>query len=128
MIIPLRANKNNFHVLCAAFKKKGLSISRLAEDVLYVKSCGKKCCIHFKDGEIIEYSYRLNIFQKKFDSLMLFVRVHRYYLIKLDEVIGYAWHQAKLSNNEIIQLNAAGYVRVKKFVDEKNKGVSSSAA
>jgi hypothetical protein len=102
-------------------KRKGLSICRLAEDVLYVRSCGQKCCIHFKNGEIIEYSYRLSVFEKKYDGLMLFKRVHHFYLIKLDEVIGYAYRQAKMSNNELIGLNKKGYAIVKKYIDEKDQ-------
>ena len=102
-----------FHI-----KRKGLSISRMTEKLLYAKSSGQKCLLHFKDGEVLEYNYRLNVFQKKV-SAEGFFRVHRYFLLKLCEVIGYAEHQAKLSNNELIPLNDYGYELVKNFVDNK---------
>ena len=102
-----------FHV-----KRKGLSISRMTENLLYATSFGQKCVLHFKDGEKLEYNYRLSIFQHRTSGEGLF-RVHRFYLLKLSEVIGYAEHQAKLSNNELIPLNEYGYELVRNFIDNK---------
>lgn len=99
-------------------KRKGLSISRMTENLLYARSKGQKCVLHFKDGEELEYNYRLNIFQDRTSGSGLF-RVHRYYLLKLAEVTGYAEHQAKLSNNELIPLSEYGYELVRNFIDNK---------
>ena len=99
-------------------KRKGLSISRMTENLLYAKSFGQKCLLHFKDQEILEYNYRLSIFEHRTSGEGLF-RIHRYYLLKLVEVIGYANHQAKLINNELIPLNDYGYELVRNFIDTK---------
>ncbi len=47
------------------FMRKGLRTKRSSENVLYAESFGQKCKVHFKDGEVLEYSYRLNIFFKR---------------------------------------------------------------
>jgi len=99
-------------------KRKGLSISRMTENLLYAKSQGQKCILYFNDGEILEYNYRLSIFQSRISGAGLF-RVHRFYLFKLAETTGYADHQAKLSNNQLIPLNDYGYQLVRNFIDNK---------
>lgn len=118
-LLFLTANAMTIHL-----KRKGLSISRFTENLLYATSrCHEnrkhrqKCFLHFKD-EILEYNYRLNVFEDKTRGVELF-RVHRCYLVKLREVIGYADHQAKISNGELIPLNDYGYDLVKNFVDHK---------
>jgi len=107
-------------------KRKGLSISRMTENLLYATSRAsaqknshrQKCFLHFADGEILEYNYRLSIFEGKISGEGFF-RVHRYYFLKLAICTGYACHLAKLSNNELISLNEYGYELVKNFIDNK---------
>jgi len=90
-----------------------IKVERNAIQLLFAKANDQICHLHFLDGETLLFSYNLKKLQQLLHLTGHFARVHRSYLIRLSEVIGHVYLKAKLSNGELIPLNAEGYELVK---------------
>lgn len=108
--------------------KSGMRYKRKASNLRYVKANGQSCTLYFKNDEEFPYGYRLKIFFVKIYCLTYLIKVHRSYIINLNEVVNYTYLTAIFSNSKKIPLNDEGYAIVKEFVDKKNSDSSSTAA
>lgn len=108
-------------------KKNGVRYTRNASGLRYVKANGQSCTLYFINGEEFSYGYRLKIFLEKIYCLTYLIKVHRSYIININEAVNYSYLEAKLSNGKLLPLNDYGYAVVKEFIDKKNSSPASSA-
>lgn len=112
-------------------RKNGIRYKRKASGLRYVKADDQSCLLYFINGETFSYGYRLKILLTKIYCLTFLIKVHRSYIININEAANYSYRKSpkvKLSNGTELPLNDYGYEVVKEFVDKKHSIPPSSAA
>ena len=98
------------------FRHNGVIMVKDAANLLFARAHDYYCSLHFANGEVFNFSYTLKRLQDLLHYTGLFARVHRSYLVKLSEVMGYVRYKARLYTGNFIPLGRKGFAIVKAYL------------
>lgn len=94
---------NNQKQQCYYFQSGKNMMKILVRDILYFESAGRKVIVHTKNHEY-EYYDKLSEVEKKVSSLR-FVRIHKAYLVNMDNIEAFQYERVALVDGTILSIS-----------------------